>query len=218
MARFTPESSDDRTDATAFAGRVARWNPTEPVRLIAGDGQVTLWASTPFDVLATRTVRGSLRPETVTVRAADLLGGLAVSTAPDVDPGHDLGDAWRNRLPPPDGWQAIDDVPASVVEQIVRTGTEAAARLDQQGEHIPGSARSASVPEEVLEAASITVTRDGRDIAVPLRVLFALSGMGFAAGYPDEVVRVRATRTWLRLDARYGAVVRRRIARLPLLV
>ena len=59
-----------------------------------------------------------------------------------------------------------------------------------------------------------------------MRCLFALSGMGFLGGAdtgagagdaaPEPVVRVAATGTWLRLDARFGAVVRRRITSLPL--
>ena len=59
-------------------------------------------------------------------------------------------------------------------------------------------------------------------VKVPLRCLFALSGMGFlgpAGTDPDGgVVRVSATGSWLRLDARYGAVVRRRVTALPLLI
>ena len=44
--------------------------------------------------------------------------------------------------------------------------------------------------------------------------------MGFLVTDPpeSEVVRVSATDSWLRLDSRYGAVVRRRHALLPLLV
>jgi hypothetical protein len=42
--------------------------------------------------------------------------------------------------------------------------------------------------------------------------------MGFVdSSIPDDVVRVTATGSWLRLDARYGAVLRRRQALLPLL-
>jgi hypothetical protein len=55
-----------------------------------------------------------------------------------------------------------------------------------------------------------------------------MSGMGFlgasggrgtspAATGSDPVVRVSATGSWVRLDARYGAVVRRRLTSLPLL-
>jgi hypothetical protein len=52
-----------------------------------------------------------------------------------------------------------------------------------------------------------------------MRCLFTLSGMGFlGATETGETVRVSATRSWLRLDARYGAVVRRRITALPLLI
>jgi len=51
-----------------------------------------------------------------------------------------------------------------------------------------------------------------------LRCLFALSGMGFiGAETGADPVRVSATGSWLRLDARYGAVVRRRVTSLPLL-
>jgi hypothetical protein len=60
----------------------------------------------------------------------------------------------------------------------------------------------------------------GSAVKVPLRCLFALSGMGFLGGSGDggeEKVRVSATATWMRLDARFGAVVRRRITALPLL-
>ena len=53
---------------------------------------------------------------------------------------------------------------------------------------------------------------------VPLRCLFALSGMGFLGGGDSGAVRVSATGSWLRLDARFGAVVRRRITALPLLL
>jgi hypothetical protein len=55
-------------------------------------------------------------------------------------------------------------------------------------------------------------------VKVPMRCLFALSGMGFLADGDDDTVRVTATDSWLRLDARYGAVSRRRHALLPLLV
>jgi hypothetical protein len=60
-------------------------------------------------------------------------------------------------------------------------------------------------------------------VKVPMRCLFALSGMGFlvadnGTADSDETIRVTATDSWLRLDARYGAVLRRRHALLPLLV
>ena len=54
-----------------------------------------------------------------------------------------------------------------------------------------------------------------------MRLLFAMSGMGFlgdgGSSGQEPVVRVSASGSWVRLDARYGAVVRRRLTSLPLL-
>jgi hypothetical protein len=74
-------------------------------------------------------------------------------------------------------------------------------------------------PASLLDQTVLTVAGDGLEIKVPLRCLFAMAGMGFlGANDSDEQVRVTATDSWLRIDARYGAVVRRRHALLPLLV
>ena len=74
-------------------------------------------------------------------------------------------------------------------------------------------------PASLLDQTVLTVSgAAGTPVRIPLRCLFALSGMGFVgAGEAGETVRVSATTSWLRLDARYGAVVRRRITALPLL-
>ena len=74
-------------------------------------------------------------------------------------------------------------------------------------------------PASLLDQTVLTVTgAAGPPVRIPMRCLFALSGMGFVgAGDAGETVRVSATSSWLRLDAHYGAVVRRRITALPLL-
>jgi hypothetical protein len=68
-----------------------------------------------------------------------------------------------------------------------------------------------------LDSEVLVVAGAGQRVTVPLRVLFALSGMGFG-GPGDDVIKVRVTPAWLRLDGRFGAVVRRRHAALPLFV
>lgn len=209
MARLIPSSTDDRSDAAAFAGRVARWDAAAPVRLLADRSRVTLWASTPFDVLATRAIDATLAPADVTVRAADLLAGLAVSTADVVDPGRSVSGLWRAQLPPDAGWSEVGELSAPGIAELVRAGGEE-ARAAAGG--------SGGTPPELLDRPALSATGSGLTVDVPVRVLFALSGMGFAGDEPTEVVRLRATRTWLRLDARFGAVVRRRHAMLPLLV
>jgi hypothetical protein len=80
----------------------------------------------------------------------------------------------------------------------------------------PGPAGAASTA--LLDTEVLTVSGAGMRVVINLRMVFALSGMGFAPSTPGEEVRVSATDAWVRIDARFGAVVRRRHALLPLLV
>lgn len=53
------------------------------------------------------------------------------------------------------------------------------------------------------------------EVGLPMRCVFALTAMGFLPQSPDavdagELIRVRILPTWLRLDARFGSVYRRR--------
>ena len=167
MSTLHVPDPDDRGDLGTFVGRVVRLDQTAVVRLCAArPGRVTAWAGTPFDVLATRTVPGTLEPGEVTTPAAALLSALT-----------ERGLAVAREHAGPMG------PPASLLDQTV-----------------------------------LTVSGNGPPVRIPLRCLFALSGMGFVgASEVGETVRVSATPSWLRLDARYGAVVRRRITALPLL-
>jgi hypothetical protein len=209
MTRLTVPDPDERGDLGAFVARVVRLDQTALVRLQARDGTVTAWAATPFDVLATRTVHGMLEPADVTVPATSLLTALTVERADTVDPGS--GGLWHGELPPGEGWQPVDDVPAAELERLTERGLAVARE----------NAGPMGPPASLLDQTVLTVSAGVRPaVKVPLRCLFALSGMGFLGDTgPDAgVVRVSATGTWLRLDARYGAVVRRRITTLPLLV
>ncbi len=209
MATLIPAERADRDDATAFTGRVARWDTTGLIRL-RGDGDlVRLWATTPFDALVTRAIRGRVTPPDVTVHAGNLLSGLAVALADEVDPGAPADASWRSQLPPRDGWVTVDSVPATVLAALAEEGATGARER-------PGPAGAASTA--LLDTEVLTVTGAGMRVVLNLRMVFALSGMGFAPSVPGEEVRVSATDAWARIDARYGAVVRRRHALLPLLV
>jgi hypothetical protein len=209
MTRLTVPDPDERGDLGAFVARVVRLDQAALVRLQARDDTVTAWAATPFDVLATRTVHGTLEPADVTMPATGLLTALTVERAETVDPG--TGGLWQGELPPSTGWQPVDDVPAAELERLTERGLSVARE----------NAGPMGPPASLLDQTVLTVSAESRPaVKVPLRCLFALSGMGFLGDTgPDAgVVRVSATGTWLRLDARYGAVVRRRITALPLLV
>ena len=209
MATLTPGERADREDATAFTGRVARWDTAGLIRLRSDGDLVRMWATTPFDALVTRAIRGTVTPADVTVHAGNLLSGLAVARADEVDPGPSVDASWRSQLPPADGWVAVDSVPATVLAALAEEGATGARDR-------PGPAGAASTA--LLDTEVLTVTGAGMRVVVNLRMVFALSCMGFAPSLPGEQVRISATDAWARIDARYGAVVRRRHALLPLLV
>jgi hypothetical protein len=206
----------ERDDLGAFTARIVRLDQGALVRLRAVGERVVAWAPTPFDVLATRAVQGELRPADVTVSANELLATLTVVRGARVDPGSRLDERWLLELPPTEGWRVVDNVPAAEFESLAERGI--ALAKEHGGPH--GTPPSGLLDQTVLTVASA----EGMRVSVPLRCLFALSGMGFLgandSGLDDpertSVVRVSATDSWLRLDARYGAVVRRRHALLPL--
>jgi hypothetical protein len=209
MTRLTVPDPDERGDLGAFVARVVRLDQAALVRMQGGTGTVTAWAATPFDVLATRTVHGELEPGDVTMPASGLLTALTVERAGTVDPG--TGGLWHGELPPSEGWHPVDDVPAAELERLTERGLAVARE----------NAGPLGPPASLLDQTVLTVSAGVRPaVKVPLRCLFALSGMGFLgdSGPDAGVVRVSATGTWMRLDARYGAVVRRRVTALPLLV
>ena len=201
----------ERDDLGAFVARAVRLDGQSVVRLRNRDGGlIDSWVATPFDVLATRTVRGQVQPADVTVSGTELLAALAIVRGERVDPGAPRDLAWRSALPPQEHWQVVDQLPARVVSELADRGL--AVARENPGPH-------GTPPASLLDQTVLTVAGDKLEIKIPLRCLFAMSGMGFlGANDADEQVRVTATDAWLRMDARYGAVVRRRHALLPLLV
>lgn len=219
MTSLQLADASGRDNLGAFVARAVRLESSAVVRLRrrtgSSDDVVEAWTATPFDVLATRSVHGTLTPSDVTVSGNELLAALTVARGSTVDPGPSRDLLWRSELPGFDGWRHVDDLPLDVVTDVTDRGLEVAK------EH---AGPKGTPPASLLDQPVLTVSGGSFDIKVPMRVLFALSGMGFtgsgstgSAGSGDDVVRVSATESWLRLDARFGAVVRRRHSLLPLL-
>ncbi|MDV7088742.1 hypothetical protein GXW84_17190 [Rhodococcus sp. IEGM 248] len=214
----------ERGDLATFLTRVVRLDESTVVRLRQrGPGRLTIWAATGFDALAVRTVAGTITPDDTSAAGDQLLAALEAATAADIDPGFSMDSAWRGALPPTEGFVHVDDVPARVLVDLAQRG----AALAQ--EHGSGHGPPASLlDQEVLQVAGAEHT-----VGIPMRVVFALTAMGFVphAGSDRltadidleridaaELVRVRATASWLRVDARFGSIYRHRGGGIPLSV
>ncbi|AIJ21779.1 hypothetical protein [Amycolatopsis methanolica] len=200
----------DRETLGAFVARAVRLDGQAAVRLRnRGGGIVEAWVSTPFDCLATRAVHGEVEPGDVTVSGNELLAALTVAGGERMDPGPPRDLLWHGELPASGPWQLVDELPTRVISELTDRGV--ALARENAGPH-------GNPPASLMDQAVVTVSEGGVEVKVQMRCLFALSGMGFFdSSIPDDIIRVTATNSWMRLDARYGAVVRRRHALLPLL-
>lgn len=190
-----------RNDLGVFVQRAWSLDSSAVVRLrVRSDGLLGAWVLTGFDVLAARVVAGSLHPPDLTCAADQLLRGLrGADESGHLDPGYPIDSAWRGALPPETGFTHLDDVPAAVLADLARQGAELAR------EH----AGPLGPPASVLDQEVLAVSAGEAAVAVPMRCVLAMAAMGFAPDTEGEVVRVRAMRAWLRIDARFGSVFRR---------
>lgn len=206
----------ERENLATFLTRAVRLDPATVVRLRRrGEKYVAAWVATGFEALAMRTVVAELGVDDVTVGADLVLAGSA--TGSPIDLGYSMDSAWRGALPPTDGFAHVDDVPARTLVDLAEQGAQLAK--EHGSSHGP--------PASLLDQAVLTVSGAGTRVEVPMRVVFALTAMDFIPHSgekadprripPSEIVRVRATKTWLRLDARYGSVARRLGGAIPLL-
>jgi hypothetical protein len=204
-----------RADLTMFTERAHRLDDAAVLRLRRrGDGLVSAWVATNFDVLATRVVQGTVRPDDLSAGADALLQGLhSADRSGFVNPGFAMDSAWRSALPPETGFAHLDDVPARVMLDLAQRGV-ALAREHGSGQGPPVS---------LLDQEVISVSAGGVTVGIPMRCVFALTAMRFLpqserrddefapeSVAADEIVRVRVLPAWLRIDARFGSVYRRR--------
>ena len=146
-------------------------------------------------MLATRSVHGTLDPSDVTVPANALLTALAVERAATVDPGAG-------------GCGPVSCRRTRLGRRGRRAGRRA-RRLTERGLAVAReNAGPLGPPASLLDQTVLTVSgAAGPTVRVPMRCLFALSGMGFVGGDAGEV-RVSATAAgcgWTPATARWCA-------------
>jgi hypothetical protein len=205
---LAPESvAAQRTDLAAFVERAARLDAAAVIRLRARPGgTLTAWTATGLDVLASRVVAGVVRPDDLSIAADELARGLAaVDDSGYVNPGFPMDSAWRGALPPDSGFVHLDDVPVRLLLDLAERGAELAK--EHSSAHGP--------PVSLLDQEVIRVSSADVSVGVPMRCVFALTAMGFVPQSPEavdagEIVRVRVLKAWLRIDAKFGSVYRRR--------
>lgn len=197
----------DRQDLAIFVDRALRLDDAAVIRLrVRSDGLLSAWVATGFDVLASRVVAATMRPDDLSAGADGLARGLlAMDSSGYVDPGFPMDSAWRGALPPESGFAHVDDVPARVMLDLAQSGAQLAK--EHGSSHGP--------PVSLLDQEVVRVSSADTSVGVPMRCVFALTAMGFLPQSPgavsaDEIVRVRILPTWLRIDARFGSVYRRR--------
>ncbi|WP_245835956.1 hypothetical protein [Mycobacterium rhizamassiliense] len=203
-----PASIDaHRADLAAFVDRAKRLDEGMVIRLRTRSPELlTAWIATGFDVLASRAVVGRVRPDDMTVGADGLAQGLsAMDETGYIDPGFAMDSAWRGALPPDSGFAHLDDVPAQVMLNLAQRGAQLAK--EHSSSHGP--------PASLLDQEVVRVSSGDASVGLPMRCVFALTAMGFLPQSPEaigdeEIIRVRIMPTWLRLDARFGSVYRRR--------
>lgn len=203
-----------REDLTAFSDRAQRLDQAAVVRLRGRpDGMIVAWVATGFDVLARRVVGGRVRPADLCAGVDALRSGLAnMDSDGYVEPGFAMDSAWCGVLPPDTGFIHLDDVPAGALLDLADRGMGLAK------EH----SSAFGPPASLLDQEVVSVTSGRESAGIQMRCVFALTAMGFlpqaptaagsAPGSVDagEVVRVRASPRWLRIDARFGTVYQRR--------
>ncbi|TWS18770.1 hypothetical protein FK529_14450 [Tsukamurella asaccharolytica] len=210
--RLTVAGGGPRSNLAAFVTRLLRTDDSAVIRVRRRDEQhVEVWGRTGFGVLAARVLTGTVAPESLVCSAATVLDSLRAAPSDEggyVDVGFALDSAWRGALPPATGFAHVDDVPARALRAVAARGVEL-------GREAGGPA---GPPASLLDSEVVSVSAGGTTVRISLRSAFALEAMGFASDGADEPVRVSASATWVRMDARFGSLYQRREAGPGLLV
>ncbi|OFS20372.1 hypothetical protein [Corynebacterium sp. HMSC04H06] len=164
--------------------------------------QVDVFVTTPFEVVVSRRVEGKASRDGAVVSAYLLQQELLKHNAAgklELGPARDP--VWPGALPPMDGFRLLDHLPVEVVRELADAGQALARQFS--GPLGP--------PSSLMNQTVVTVEGHGKQVEVPMRMIFACTSLGLIPGFsaPTDVprhLRVAAKGRWVRLDAPFGTV------------
>ncbi|WP_080793660.1 hypothetical protein [Corynebacterium pacaense] len=159
---------------------------------------VDIFVTTPFTVTASRRILGAAGRDGAAVGAADLLEALREGRR-DIGPARDA--SWPGSLPPVGGFTLVDVLPT----QVVRTLADQGRALARQFSGPLGP------PSSLMDQEVIAVDGNGREAAIPMRMVFTCTSLGLIPGLdtPEDIprhLRVSTNGRWTRIDAPFGSV------------
>lgn len=202
---------DDVADIAPLLRRATGLDAASLVRLRRHDDRLTALVRLPFEVLAARTIQ--LDAERTADRdtdvdacfgAAQLLAWIDGDTN-EVPAARDA--QWRGAVPPSTGWRRVDTVPDTDVRPIVRAGATT-LQLAAAREGVPGAQLRAEVADALLDSVVLTVDDGTRPVQITLRMLSAVTRLGFLPR--GSYVAVDVAGRWTRVAAAYGSVFHER--------
>lgn len=202
----------------SIARRALSMDPDALIRFrpAAVEGATDVFISTPLHCVVSQRIAGTVTEETVAM-AREVAPKLdTASPGEQLDLGMSMDFMWAGTLPPLEGFQVVDKIPAEEVRNAHATMGKENADASAPG----GIARS------LLEQEVVEVTSEENDERVALtgRHLAALGGLGVIAKptAPElsefDLLRVSVTASWIRIDALYGTIYSPRpggLARVP---
>ena len=170
------------------------------------ENTVDVFVTTPFEVVASRRVEGTVSRDGAVVSANALHEALLLG---DAEPGTlELGPArdpsWPGALPPATGFVLLDTLPVEVVRELSDKGQQLARQFS--GPLGP--------PASLLNQTVVTVTGpEHQEVGIPMRMIFACTNLGLIPGFaaPMDIprhLRVSGLGRWVRVDAPFGSVYR----------
>lgn len=170
------------------------------------ENTVDVFVTTPFEVVASRRVEGTVSRDGAVVSANALHEALLLG---DTEPGTlELGPArdpsWPGALPPATGFVLLDTLPVEVVRELSDKGQQLARQFS--GPLGP--------PASLLNQTVVTVTGpENQEVGIPMRMIFACTNLGLIPGFaaPMDIprhLRVSGLGRWVRVDAPFGSVYR----------